>query len=282
MDLRIDHVTVAGDRLGELEAEFRSVGLPPEYGGEHSSGATHMSLFGFDDGTYVELISATERARRTGRDDYWWADRIRGNAGPAAWAVRSTDVERDAERLEAAGVPVDGPRSYEREREDGVTVEWDLAFPGTGEPGSLLPFLIADRTPRRYRVTPTEGVADGPVRGVETVVVGVPDLDDATETLRDAFGLGRPAEYRETAFGARLAAFPDAPVALATPLDDSWLASRLDRFGVSPCAFLLRTENLDDACEALAVSERARLADRPVGWLDLGESRIGVVERAEH
>jgi hypothetical protein len=191
LDLRIDHVTVAGDVLADLEAEFASVGLPPEYGGEHSNGATHMSLLGFDDGTYVELLSATERARAAGRDDYWWADRIRADAGPAAWAVRSTDVERDADRLEAAGVPVAGPRSYQREREDGVTVAWDLAFPGSGEPGSLLPFLIEDRTPRRYRITPTEGVADGPIRGVETVVVGVPDLDDSTEALRDAFGLGR-------------------------------------------------------------------------------------------
>jgi hypothetical protein len=278
MDLRIDHVTVAGDDLSALEANFSAAGLTPEYGGEHSNGATHMALLGFDDGSYVELISTTERARAAGRDDFWWADRIGGNAGPAAWAVRSAGIEDDADRLRSAGVDVAGPSGYERERDDGVTVAWDLAFPGPGEPGSLLPFLIEDRTPRRYRVTPTEGVADGPIRGVETVVVGVPDLDEATETLRTAFDLDPPTEHRETSFGATVAAFSDAPVALATPLGDSWLAARLDRFGTCPCAFLLRTDDLDAAAETLAVRERERLAGRPVAWLHVEAARIGVVE----
>ncbi|MFB6155360.1 MAG: VOC family protein [Haloferacaceae archaeon] len=278
MDLRIDHVTVAGDDLSALEADLSAAGLTPAYGGEHSNGATHMALLGFEDGSYVELISATSRARAAGRDDFWWADRISENAGPAAWAVRSDGIERDADRLRSVGVEVDGPSGHERERDDGVTVAWELAFPGPGEPGSLLPFLIEDRTPRRYRVTPTEGVADGPIRGVETVVGGVPALDAAVETLRTAFELDPPTEHRAESFGATVASFSDAPVALATPLGDSWLSARLDRFGTCPCAFLLRTDDLDAAAEALAVGERERLAGRRVAWLDVKAARIGVVE----
>jgi len=57
-------------------------------------------------------------------------------------------------------------------------------------------------------------------------------------------GLAAPIELTDPVFGAQLAVPGDAPIVLAQPLEpDSWLASRLDRFGEAPCAILLEAAN---------------------------------------
>ena len=51
MDLKIDHVTIAGSDLSKMRDAFASLGLVSEYGGAHSNGITHMALLGFEDGS---------------------------------------------------------------------------------------------------------------------------------------------------------------------------------------------------------------------------------------
>ena len=62
--LKVDHVTIAGSSLPALEEAFTKAGLRPEYGGPHSNGVTHMALLGFDDGSYIELISTLKAGTR--------------------------------------------------------------------------------------------------------------------------------------------------------------------------------------------------------------------------
>ena len=80
MPLKIDHVTLAGSDLKALEQVFALAGLATDYGGPHSNGITHMSLLGFDDGSYIELISTLE----PGQAAPWWDRAHRGQR----WAVR--------------------------------------------------------------------------------------------------------------------------------------------------------------------------------------------------
>ena len=49
--MKIDHVSIAWSNLTFLQDAFESVGLKTDYGGVHSSGATHMSLLAFKDGS---------------------------------------------------------------------------------------------------------------------------------------------------------------------------------------------------------------------------------------
>src|ERR1700689_2616497 len=57
VELKIDHVTIAGARLGEMREAFSAAtGVPTEYGGPHSNRATEMALASFPDGSYIELI----------------------------------------------------------------------------------------------------------------------------------------------------------------------------------------------------------------------------------
>ena len=106
MDLTIDHVTMAGTNLRQMQAALAAMGVPSEYGGRHSNRATEMALASFPDGSYLELIGPQADADADAVAAHFWSKQILGNAGPAAWAVRCEDITEEARRLRAAGVSV--------------------------------------------------------------------------------------------------------------------------------------------------------------------------------
>src|SRR6266481_387904 len=123
VELKVDHVTVAGRDLAQLRRMFADAGVPTEYGGKHSNGQTEMALSSFPDGSYLELI-----APQPGVDasSHYWGPFMAQQAGPCAWAIRSMDISSDARKLEAAGVAV-RPTKSGRLRPDGVELRWEAA-----------------------------------------------------------------------------------------------------------------------------------------------------------
>jgi predicted enzyme related to lactoylglutathione lyase len=282
MSLRVDHVTIAGSHLAPLEQAFTGAELKPVYGGPHSNGITHMALLSFSDGSYIELISTLE----PGQTSPLWHAHIAGDGGPCAWAVEVDDVAAEAARLAALGVPVVGPTYLNRQRPDGVLVEWDLAFLGGDGPGATLPFIIKDRTPREWRVPPSTRVAEAGLRGVAMAVLGVEHLDRAVDLFRQVYGWPVPQVDKDTDLGARLAHFPGTPVTLAATVQKSgWLAERLVQYGESPCAFLLGTEDVDAMARRFPLARSGAWFGRRVRWFDparLKGIRLGLVaEEAE-
>lgn len=274
----VDHVTIAGTDLDRLCRTLADAGLKPEYGGSHSNGVTHMSLLGFDDGSYVELISTVER----GVSSPWWSQHVAADGGPCGWAIRTETISEDVDRLIALDIPVSGPEYYHRERPDGTLVEWDLAFPGEGEPGVVLPFLIEDRTPRERRVQPTPVLARSGLTGVETVTVCVDEFEHTVDRFRHVFEIPEPVVCDDEQFEARVADVPGTPIAVASPDEGSWLGERLERFGPSPCSYLLGTSDFSATAEHLAIRAEESWFGRRVRWLDvdgLDERALGVVER---
>lgn len=275
MDLTIDHVPFAFADLEAISEEFDRLGLAPEYGGVHGNGVTHMTVLGFDDRSYLELIAE----RREGDHDFW-PEHIRANAGPAAWCVRVPDVVEECKRMLERGVPVRGPLYGSRERDDGALVEWDRAEFGADERRLLFPFAIADRTPLSYRVDPSSSVAGGPITGIEQVVVAVTDLEAAIRTFRDRYRFPKPVRTAVPSFGT-VASIPGQPVAFATA-DDGWIADRLERFPDCPCSCLLGTDDFAAAREAHPLGEPLEWPEGRVAFFNsetLG-SRLGVLERS--
>ena len=270
--LKIDHVSIAGSRLDELEAGFHAAGFTTQYGGPHSNGITHMDVIGFPDGSYIELIAAREPGARAPS----WTEHIAGDGGPCAWAVQTHDIAAESARVAALGLPVEGPYAWTRQRPDGQTAAWQMTF--IGKPGATLPFLIQDTTPRSVRVEPTPGIADLGLTGVALVVIGVTALDPVIAAFRKVYGWQAPRMAEDVEFGARTATFPDSPVALAAPLNDhSGLNERLARFGESPCAFLLRAPSLD-AVKVKLTTPRPGF-ERRLAWIapqEIGGKYLGV------
>jgi len=252
------------------------VGMTPDFGGPHGNGITQMAIIGFDDASYIELIAPIKPGVTAGSG---WAKFMAEDAVTCAWAVGTNVLLQEVDRLKKAGIPVKPPERGSRKRPDGMSVEWVTADVGSGTPGSTLPFIIEDQTPRDWRVQTSASVKGAPVSGVENVVLGVNNLDTAIALFRKAYGWAEPLTETQKDFG-KLAYFPGEPVILAAPLNGGWLSDRLGKFGETPVAYLLATRDFAAASKKYKLNGTKTWFGQKVAWFDAGKVkgvRVGVI-----
>jgi Glyoxalase-like domain len=276
--LSVDHASICGSDLQAMQQAFTDAGLKPDYGGPHTTGGTHMALLGFDDGSYLEFIAPQTPGSA---DSSPWAKLLAADAGPCAWAVSSEDAQKEIDRLKAAGVAVEGPIKGSRKRPDNLAIEWVTAHVGGGTPGSTLPFVIEDRTPREWRVKTSDSVKDSGLSGIDLVVLAVNDLKASADRFCKAYGWSEPLIETHNEFGAKMAYFPGEPVLLVAPADNkSWLNERLRKFGETPVAFLLATQDFNAATKKYRLSGSKMWFAQRVTWFDANKLkgvRLGVI-----
>lgn len=273
--LELDHVSICSSNLDALRQAFTDVGLTPDFGGPHANGVTQMALIGFDDQSYIELIGPVQAGVTQGSD---WAKLMAGDAGPCAWAVGTNVLLQEVDRLKKVGISVTDSQRGSRKRPDGMSVEWMTADVGSGTPGSVLPFIIEDQTPRVWRVQTSESVKGAPVFGVEHVVLGVNNLESAIALFRKAYGWAEPLVENQKDFG-RLAYFPGEPVILADS-SGHWVAERISKFGEGPVAYLLGTRDFAAANKKYKLAGGKPWFAQRVGWFDANKLkgvRLGVI-----
>ena len=277
MAFRIDRVVLAWSHLEALAGAFASVGLTTHYGGIHTNGATHMSILGFDDGTYIELISV----RQPGQQAPVWQRHIATNGGPCAWSVSVGDVHKVGDRLKTLEIPVDGPRASSRRRPDGETIEAEIAFVGAEGMGALHPFMITDRTPRENRARVSDSVRGGELAGLDSVVLAVPDVEAAAIEFQRVYGTGEPIDIDAGAFPGRTVQLHGEPVALTSPgSPGDWVARRLETYGPTPCACLVKSADAEASRKRLPLTVPEGFGEREAAWIDTETLRplhIGIV-----
>ena len=277
MAFQIDRVVLAWAHLEALAGAFASVGLTTDYGGIHTNGATHMATLGFGDGTYIELISV----RQPGQQAPVWQHHIATNGGLCAWSVSVGDVHKVSDRLRTLEMPVDGPRSSSRRRPDGETIESEIAFVGAEGMGSLHPFMITDRTPRENRVRVSDSISGSGLAGLDSVVLAAPDVETAAIEFQRVYGAGEPVDIDADAFPGRTVQLHGEPMAITSPAAaDDWVSRRIDVYGPTPCACLIRSTDMAASRNRLPLTAPDRLGDRNVAWIDsekLRPLRIGIV-----
>lgn len=277
MTILIDHVTVGGSNLEKMRQDFAGVGLHTTYGGRHANGVTHMDLLTFPDGSYIELIAPVASIGGATGMMSGWAKLMEGNAGAGAWSARTGDIDKEVDRLRTAGIEVRGPEPGSRQRPDGTKLEWETAIVGSGPAGSVLPFLIEDKTPRSLRVPATAGASE--IEGVAAVVIAVRDLQSSIGLFRRAYDLEEATV--EDYPGATLARFPEIPVMLANPRGaKAWDAFRIRHFGEGPTAFLLKPMDFSRAMNQFELKDRTSWFGRDIAWFDvqrLGGTRLGLI-----
>jgi hypothetical protein len=282
MKIEIDHATFCVSSLDELRKVFADAGLATDYGGPHANGITHMALLGFEDGSYLELIAPLKSETSASGLMAGWAKLMRSDAGACAWAIRTSKIQAEVDRLQAAGIKVTSPERGGRKKIDGTDLTWQTAAAGPGAAGALLPFMIQDETSRDLRVCPSQGARDTGLTGIGMVILGVANLTAAIQLFRKAYGWPEPDIEEHHELEASLSYFPGTPVILATSRDHrSWFASRLERFGDCPLAFLLGTPNLEVASKRFGLIRPDIWFRRRVAWFDdkkLHGARLGVVQ----
>ena len=270
-DLKIDHVTIAGQDLAKMRAMLADAGIPTVYGGPHANHASEMAMASFTDGSYLELIALQPNGDPQAITNHEWSAQMRGNAGPSAWAASVDDLEAERGRLQATGIHVSEPERSGRARPDGFRLQWETAQVGTETRGTFFPFLIRDITPREERAGKP---GDSGLRGVSRVVVATRDLTASIARFRAAYGWAAPVEQDDAAFGARVALFAGTPVALAQPLSKSnWIANRIEHFGEGPCALLIAA----DHNEKWTAASNSRWADSAIKWITVALAEAGAI-----
>ena len=265
--MQIDHAVVAASDQAGLVERFEAAGFAPAFGGVHDHGTTQMSVLGFPDGSYLELIGPTPDTQPS--EAVFWPDLLAADVGPAAWALLVDDVTERAVRHVRHGTPIDGPHHRGRERPDGTPIEWDMAFLGDDADGTAYPFLIADRTPRHHRVTPTEGLEEGPLTGVAEVVVAVEAVETWNERFAAGFHTPRPTRFDHEGVDGDCFDVPGAPLVLAESSRET--APR-------PTAFLLGTTDIDAAMASFDLVPAANWRGRPFAWVAGFEGSLGIIE----
>ena len=177
--LRVDHAGICGYDLASTQRAFADLGLVAEYGGVHATGGTHNALLGFDTGSYIELIAPQHPESLAAGEAKAWSRLKPDKAHACFWAVGSSNIRKDVERLRHAGVQISDVQPGGRKTPDGTMIAWETARVSSGKGGELLPFLIEDKTPRRARIQPSASVKGSELTGIEIVVIAVKDLDAA-------------------------------------------------------------------------------------------------------
>ncbi|AKH97936.1 hypothetical protein HLASF_1453 [Halanaeroarchaeum sulfurireducens] len=265
----VDHVPFAVRDLAEANARFERAGLPTTSGGTHGDGTTEMAQVVLPDGSYLELLAPTGEG-----EPGFWPTALAVGAGPCAWGVQSGSVHNELQRVITHDVRVDGPHRASRSRPDGTHVEWDMGFLGPDD-REVLPFLIADRTPRDYRVPDSE-LYGSPVSGIGWIVIAVRDLNATIEEFHDLFRLPEPKTDVDTRFG-ELAWFPEQSFVLAEPTDGQ-VADRLDSIGPGPAAVFLSAE-IDRARNRFPLEGARSLFDHRLAFIEEFDGRLGLVSR---
>lgn len=270
----IDHVVFASSDQERLVSRFEAAGFDPEFGGIHDHGTTQMSVLGFPDGSYLELLGPTSDTDPV--DAVFWPGHLASDAGPTAWCLLVDDVRESAVTHVRAGVPVDGPHHRGRERPDGTSIEWDMAFYGDDDAGTAYPFVVSDRTPRRFRTTPNPALAGGPIHGVTEVVVGVDDAARWNDRFADCYRTPATRSFDHAAVDGGLFDVPGHPLAFVERPN----STAGPDVGPGPATYLLGTDDLDATGDLIDLTAADPWRGRRFAWVAGFEGELGVVEPA--
>lgn len=261
-----DHAVIVVEDLAAAVGQFTRGGFTVLPGGRHEGMPTHNALVPFADGSYLELLAPVSAddlgrlmtGRRVGLLDAYLsfqsivAQRFLASlaVGPGVvdYALASHGLLADLTDARARGVTFSGPLPGGRVRPDGRKIEWFVAMP----PGTDLPFLIEDVTPRALRVPAARpDMHPNGATGVVRVTVVAANLAASAARYRALLGF-------EPTAGARLHMLPDAhtldfdlgptTITLAEPADKrSALQRALAARGERAYALQVRTARIADA-----------------------------------
>jgi len=198
------------------------------------------------------------------------------DAVPCAWAVGTNVLLQEVDRLKKVGIAVTSPAAGSRKRPDGMAVEWKTAGVGSGTPGSVLPFIIEDETPRAWRVQASASVAGAPVSAWRMWYWALASgcIDCAVPQ-----GLWMVRAGDRDAEG-----FWQAGVLSGRAGDSGggrgWVAERVAKYGECPVAYLLATHDFAAASKKYKLSGGKTWFGQKVAWFDAGKLkgvRVGVI-----
>ena len=249
----IDHLVIVVNDLEVAARDFESLGFIVVPGGRHPVGS-HNALISFRDGSYLEIIAFY----RDAIGHRWWEPLQKGE-GFVDFCFRTNDLRGDTKKLQDAGVAINNPVPWSRQRPDGFELKWLLSL-ATGSHRGVAPFLIEDVTPRTERV-PQQFDHPNEIIGIEKVTVAVGELSNILKWYTALLGISGQT-ISDTKLGAEGLRYQAGTHSLdfLTPRDPSSpLVPWLRQNGPSPYSALLLENAHSNRTFALDFTHGAKL-----------------------
>lgn len=166
MSLQFDHLVQQVQSPEDTKTFLNEHTIHTVNGGQHTMWGTYntLSYFGL---TYIEQIAVYDRtlfeeAAKLPYSLHHTFKRNNEQFGFSRIALRTTNIEGEAERLRALGFDVYGPDACSRTRPDGSLVEWKLLHFGKPDQEIDFPFFIewADKDEERIAQLEKSGALD--------------------------------------------------------------------------------------------------------------------------
>ena len=231
----IDHLVVVVTELDRAAKDYEQLGFTVVPGGQHPVGS-HNVLISFQDGSYLEIIAFYREAI----DHRWWDPLAKGER-MVDFCFQTDDLRGDTKRLQDAGVAINDPVPWSRNRPDGYELKWLLSL-ATGSHRGVAPFLIEDVSPRTERIPPQWNHQNG-VIGIEKITVADGELGQIEKWYGALLGSpGQPiGDATLGAYGLRFIAGPQVLDFLSPRSAASPLVNWLREFGPSPYSAVLKS-----------------------------------------
>lgn len=212
MGFQFDHFVHFVNSPEEAMAVYRELGLFAVEGGRHENLGTYngLSYFGL---SYVELIGAFDKSLLENAAGIEYSLRetiVKGHytEGPIRIALRTKDLQAEADRFRSLGLEVYGPSDYSRKRPDGSLVKWKLLHAGKRDEALDLPFFIQWDESDEERIadlTARGTMADHPIGEVSLNSVGfaVNSIEEITERWTKYLQLEAGESYVDESLNAK-------------------------------------------------------------------------------
>ncbi len=247
----VDHIVIRVNDLQKATGDYRQLGFTVIPGGEHKGLGSHNALIGLADDCYLELIAFPQAAAPQSRAEKYEAMLAAGESRLKSrwlsWSVAAEGLVDFAISAEAADglfakqklarLNIDGPLEMGRKRPDGKELAWKMGFPETLD----LPFLIADITPREWRVPQSTSHKNG-VIGLSAIDIVVHNLEKSIFHYQQLLEISSNQIEKRMSPDVNKALFDCGTVklSLVEPVENQSLVKQLQERGESPLLIELR------------------------------------------
>ena len=139
---KVDHLVYATPDLQRgVERIEQLLGVRAAAGGQHPGRGTRNALLALGPSVYLEIIGPDPEQQKPPQSRPFGIDDLK-EPRLAAWAAKSSDLERLAAAARADGVVLGDIAPGSRRRADGVLLSWRYTGPKTVVADGLVPFFI--------------------------------------------------------------------------------------------------------------------------------------------
>ncbi|MCF3944546.1 VOC family protein [Oceanobacillus alkalisoli] len=244
MTFKFDHLVHFVGSPEEARESLKQHGLHVVNGGRHEHGGTYNTLSYFDL-SYLELIGLVDKSlAEESAEKYSLRDTFKKDnyaIGLSRIALRSLDLEMEAERFKSLGLEVFGPFPLSRQRPDGSVVSWKLLFAGRENEELELPFFIQwddSDDERKADLVEQKTIAPHPKGDLQLSSIGfaVQKLDTTVEKWSNYLDLEKGESFVDESLNAKgqKLKLTGGDIAFYSPIADGLVAETLAERGEKP------------------------------------------------